>query len=603
MACGPLHFMSKWRGSYFFAWRIPGDDEMQNVLNADKHSSALLLISKKEKAMRKNVFEKSTTFILLIAFAVVLLFSLSEVWTVRDFNRKIEGIYRNSINYSSNYWADQFYVANKELKSMIDKDMNTDFNRIAQADLEDSVEDEMWALQNSLTNMSVINDTQIIYFAYFPKRDLMLTSVTYIDYFRERETEELKEYLQTITGGNTASWNEIRLGQAYYFLHTYKKNGAYSGCYISCENVLADIMPEDQESNAYILNMDGSVFYAGTKNKVMTGDLFTYARPIRMINKKICIEIPYTGFADSASYVRIVITIAVIASVLLFLLAVLYQRVTVFDPLMKLKYAMEQFSRGRDVVLEDEHEKNEIAVLYQTFNRMREQIMNLKIDVYDASIAREKLYNQFLRVQIQPHFYTNMLNLIHTLADAGECETIQELAKYMADYFRYVLSLNRDFVPLAKELQCVRQYANVQKIRYQDNFSLEIECSADAEKELIPPFLIQTFVENSIKHNIMIVEDLRVGLQVIDCGVSLEIIIWDNGVGMSDVLIEKLEKGEDIEEDGQHIGIFNVIHRLAALYLGKAEIKMMREEIGTRTVIRIPKTEKKEAAEDGNSDC
>ena len=70
--------------------------------------STLLLISKKGKAMRKNVFEKSTTFILLIAFAVVLLFSLSEVWTVRDFNRKIEGIYRNSINYSSNYWADQF---------------------------------------------------------------------------------------------------------------------------------------------------------------------------------------------------------------------------------------------------------------------------------------------------------------------------------------------------------------------------------------------------------------------------------------------------------------------------------------------------------------
>ena len=49
--------------------------------------SALLLISKKEKAMRKNVFEKSTSLILLIAFAVVLLFSLFEVYTVRDFNR------------------------------------------------------------------------------------------------------------------------------------------------------------------------------------------------------------------------------------------------------------------------------------------------------------------------------------------------------------------------------------------------------------------------------------------------------------------------------------------------------------------------------------
>ena len=160
---------------------------MQSVLNADKHSHALLLISQKEKAMRKNVFEKSTSLILLIAFAVVLLFSLFEVYTVRDFNRKIEGIYRDSINYSSNYWADQFYVANKELKSMIDKDDNTDFNRIARAELNAPVEDEKWALQNSLTNMSVINDTQIIYFAYFPKRDLMLTSVSYIDYFQERK--------------------------------------------------------------------------------------------------------------------------------------------------------------------------------------------------------------------------------------------------------------------------------------------------------------------------------------------------------------------------------------------------------------------------------
>ena len=89
----------------------------------------------------------------------------------------------------------------------------------------------------------------------------------------------------------------------------------------------------------------------------------------------------------------------------------------------------------------------------------------------------------------------------------------------------------------------------------------------------------------------MIVEDLRVCLQVIDCGRTLELTISDNGVGMSDELIRKLEKGEDIEEDGQHIGIFNVIHRLAVLYGGKAEIKMMRREVGTKTMIRIPKVE------------
>lgn len=553
--------------------------------------------------MKKNAFEKSGYFILAIAFLVVFVFAVFEIYTVRDFNRKIESIYKNSINYSSNYWADTFYVANKELKSMIDKDDNTDFNRICQAAPEDSVEEEAQALQNSLTNMTVINDNQIIYFAYFPKRDLMLTSVSYIDYFQEKETEELKEYLEQLTTGNTSAWNEIKLGQNYYFLHTYTKNGAYSGCYISCADVLADIMPEDQESNAYILNMDGSVFYESKKNQELGAEVFTYARAIRMINKKICIEIPYTSFADSAAYMKIIIAIAVVASILLFMLAILHQRVTVFQPLMKLKFAMEQFSEGkRDVVLEDKNEKNEIAILYRTFNHMKEQIMNLKIDVYDASIEKERMYNQFLRVQIQPHFYTNMLNLIHTLADAGECETIQELAKYMTDYFRYILSLNSDFVWMKDELQCIEQYSKVQKIRYQDNFELEVQCETDAEKELIPPFLIQTFIENSIKHNIMIVEDLLVRLQVRENPKELLITISDNGVGMSDELIQKLENGENIEENGHHIGISNVINRLQVLYAGEASIKISREEVGTKTMIRIPRVRKEGIITDGNSD-
>lgn len=548
--------------------------------------------------MKKNAFEKSSYFILVIAFLVVFMFAVFELVTVKDFNRKIENIYKNSINYSSNYWADTFYVANKELKSMVDKDNNTDYNRICLAETVDAVEGEISSLQNGLTNMSVINDNQILYFAYFPQWDLMLTSVSYIDYFKEQETEELKEYLELYKGGNTSAWNEIKLGQDYYFLHVYRKNGAYSGCYISCEDVLADVMPENQDSNAYILNMDGSVFYAGSGNRKMEQDVFTYARAIRMINKKICVEIPYTSFADSASYIKIIIIIAVAASVLLFLLAVLYQRVTVFLPLMRLKFAMEQFSEGkRDVKLEEKHEKSEIATLYRTFNHMKEQIMNLKIDVFETSLEKERIYSQFLRVQIQPHFYTNMLNLIHTLANAGECETIQELAKYMADYFRYILSLNSDFVLLKEELQCIEQYAKVQKIRYQDNFELVVRCQTDPEKEQIPPFLIQTFIENSIKHNIMIVEDLLIQLQIEEAGDQLVITISDNGVGMSDEVISRLENGENIEENGQHIGIFNIINRVSVLYGGKADIRMCRQNAGTKTVIRVPRIreEKKNA--------
>lgn len=149
-----------------------------------------------------------------------------------------------------------------------------------------------------------------------------------------------------------------------------------------------------------------------------------------MINKKICIEIPHVNFVSSGSYLFIIIIIAIIASILLICIALFYQQQSVFRPLTKLKNAMEEFSGGNtEVRLKDRTSNHEITVLYNTFNHMAEQIINLKIDVYKTSLEKEKIYNQFLRVQIQPHFYTNILNLIYTLASIKDYSTIKDLTK------------------------------------------------------------------------------------------------------------------------------------------------------------------------------
>lgn len=145
---------------------------------------------------------------------------------------------------------------------------------------------------------------------------------------------------------------------------------------------------------------------------------------------------------------------------------------------------MEKFSEGDTTVrLHGYSFNNEIMVLYDTFNHMAEQIVNLKIDVYEGKLKQQQIYTQFLRVQIQPHFYTNILNLIFNLASIKDFTGVQNLAKSMSGYFRYLLSLKGDFVALADELQCIHQYASVQKIRYQDNFQLGIDCDADEDEE------------------------------------------------------------------------------------------------------------------------
>ncbi len=547
--------------------------------------------------MKKSVFIQSIYFILLSSFIVVFLFAVSEVFTIKHFNERIEKIYKNSINYSSNYWADQFYVANKELKSLIDKNNDTDYNLICASQEDDLIRERSENLQRDLTNMSIINDNQITFFAYFPDKDIMISSITYIDYLQEKEIDELKQYLLAYNRGNSADWKDVQLGENSYFLHTYAHNGGYSGCYISCENVLDDIMPQDQECNMYILNMDGSVFYEREGNRGYAKG-FVFSRAIRMINKKICVEIPYDNFINSGSYIFLILFFAMAASVLLICIALFYQDRAVFRPLLKLKAAMEEFSGANmEVRLEERTSNNEISVLYRTFNHMKDQILNLKIGIYTASLEKQIMYNQFLRVQIQPHFYTNILNLIYTLANAKDFRTIQDLTKYMTDYFRYLLSLKGDFVWLEEELQCVEYYAQVQRIRYQDSFCLKITCNVDAENEMIPPLLIQTFIENSIKYNVMVVQDLQISLLIEEEEDWLHIEVKDNGSGFPEEMLYRIERNEDIEEDGKHIGITNVKNRLQVLYGDCAVVRIRNQREGSVVTVRIPKINNDERLE------
>ena len=253
--------------------------------------------------MKKLQFMQSGYFILLTSFFVVFLFAVFNIFTIKRFNQRIEEIYKNSLNYSSNYWADQFYVANRELTSLINKNDNTDYNLICDSEDAAVIAERSSALQRDLTNLSILNDNQIVYFVFIPDKDIMLSSISYLDYFQEEENEELKRYILNTQVNNSAEWKDIRLGDNYYFLHLYERKGGFGGCYISCENVLRDIMPQDQESNVYLLNMDGSVFYEPNV-AIEYKNCFVFSRAIRMINKKICIEIPHVNFVSSGSYLH-----------------------------------------------------------------------------------------------------------------------------------------------------------------------------------------------------------------------------------------------------------------------------------------------------------
>lgn len=538
--------------------------------------------------MKKSVFMRSIYFMILTLFLVIFLFSVSELYTINHFKKQIQSIYESSVNYSFHYWANQFYMANKEIKSFIDLNYHHEYEILCKSVSEEEIEESSAEIQKGLRNISIINGNQIGFFVYVPERDIMISSIPGSDFLQGENLKELKEMIAGAEIKEIAAWKEVKIGDVFYFLHLYESDAGYSGCYISFDSILNNILQGTKGGKISILNMDNSLVYQ-LGDRSLQGSTFSYARAIKMINKKILVELPYESISNSGAYLLMVLFLAATAAILMITIALNYQNKSVFSPLRKLKEGMEKFSEGDTTVrLHGYSFNNEIMVLYDTFNHMAEQIVNLKIDVYEGKLKQQQIYTQFLRVQIQPHFYTNILNLIFNLASIKDFTGIQNLAKSMSGYFRYLLSLKGDFVALADELQCIHQYASVQKIRYQDNFQLGIDCDADEDEEKIPPLLIQTFVENSIKHNIMVRKVLMIHLKITKQKEDLLIEIEDNGLGFPADILNQLEHDEEIEENGEHIGICNIKNRLNILYGNHARILIRNLENGASVNIRIP---------------
>ena len=121
-----------------------------------------------------------------------------------------------------------------------------------------------------------------------------------------------------------------------------------------------------------------------------------------------------------------------------------------------------------------------------------------------AELERENLEQQleYLRYQINPHFFMNTLNNIHALVDIDPeqaKDTILELSKMM----RYVLyEGNKQGVRLSDELDFIRHYVALMQLRYTDKVRIGVDLPAEVPDRQIPPLILVTFIENAFKHGV-----------------------------------------------------------------------------------------------------
>ena len=256
-------------------------------------------------------------------------------------------------------------------------------------------------------------------------------------------------------------------------------------------------------------------------------------------------------------------------------------------PIGNIADTMYQIAEGEmDLTVKEDYRMTELEQLIHAFNHMIERIKQLKIEKYEVKLEAQKATMQYLQLQIKPHFYANMLNIIYSLAERKDYSTIQKISKSIVNYSRYMFHDVSELVELQREIEHIYDYMEIQEIRYMKKIDCKITVPSETVSALIPPFIIQSFVENSVKYASIANENIKIAI-LVEMNKEKEYLIIrisDNGVGYSKELL--LQNWEQKIEDG-HIGLINIYQRLKLIYDNKAEIKLMNDN-GAVAIVKLP---------------
>lgn len=214
--------------------------------------------------------------------------------------------------------------------------------------------------------------------------------------------------------------------------------------------------------------------------------------------------------------------------------------------------------------------------------------MNIGIKLYFKSrhdtkqlmaLEKENLEQQleYLRYQINPHFFMNTLNNIHALVDIDPekaKDTILELSKMM----RFVLyEGNKKGVPLSREFDFIRHYVTLMQLRYTEKVDVKVDLPTEVPDYELPPLMLITFIENAFKHGISYEQDsfIHIKANIDNARLHFE---CDNS------------KAQKPNQEKGGVGLANVKQRLNLLYGENYTLNIQDEPDSYNVKLEIPLT-------------
>lgn len=320
----------------------------------------------------------------------------------------------------------------------------------------------------------------------------------------------------------------------------------------------------------------------GHKTIIDKSRYITSYKEISKLNWKVVNLVTYNSFLDKIGSVILTLSIYVVISIIIVIIFTKYIYKSIYDPIDNLVKGMDKVVDGCfDFRVKDEG-NDEISLLSKQFNGLVDKINLLLSEVKHEQTLKRESEIKMLQAQINPHFLFNTLNTLKWIAVMNEDMSVSNGLGALAKLLRNTIVNSKEFVTVKEEIDNIKNYIVIQKLRYGDSFDVNYNIKEEVYHIKIIKFILQPIVENCILHGF----DEEKDNQKIDIYISkiekfLEIIIRDNGKGFDSNENKKKNKG-----NLSGIGYKNVFERIELTYGENCEMNL-KSAIGYGTEVRI----------------
>ena len=245
---------------------------------------------------------------------------------------------------------------------------------------------------------------------------------------------------------------------------------------------------------------------------------------------------------------------------------------SIYTPIKKLHDVTKTITQTDLQALVTSDNVDEITELGLSFNIMIGKIRELLDSKIKEQEILKKAEMRALQSQINPHFLYNTLDTIIWMAEAKKTDQIVEVVSALSNFFRISLSKGQDWITIAEEIERVRSYLIIQKIRYRDIMDFKIDVDERVAGNTVLKLILQPLVENAIYHGI---KNKREGGTIFvrarpNNANEVLLEVEDNGVGfapdrLAQIQAELADNSDEIKQESG-FGLGNVNHRIKLYY-------------------------------------